>query len=95
MKSINDQVKDVAASAYVTLLSRIAICMIGFMGMQIWSDTRENHDRMTTVLINQAVAEAKLDAAIKRIDKIELSDHASYTVPMPNFGTNAATGGQP
>lgn len=85
MATITELAQKAADNPVTTLLSRVAIVLIAFMALQIWTDGKENHDRVTAILINQAVAEQKLDEAMRRISKIEASDHASLAVPIPNY----------
>jgi hypothetical protein len=60
-----------ADNAWVKLAARISLPVLAFLGMQAWADLRDQGRSINQVLLNQAVTDAKLEDALRRINRLE------------------------
>ena len=60
-----------ADNAWVKLAARISLPVLAFLGMQAWGDLRDQGRSINQVLVNQAVTDAKLEDALRRINRLE------------------------
>jgi len=68
---ISRRAEKAADNAWVKLAARISLPVLAFLGMQAWTDVRDQGRQINQVLLNQAVSDAKLEDALRRIDRLE------------------------
>jgi len=71
MSDLNDRVNQLADYSWLKLIARISLPVIAFVGLSAWNDLKDQGNKITLVLQNQAVAEEKINGALRRLDNLE------------------------
>lgn len=71
MSDLNDRVNQLADYSWLKLIARISLPVIAFVGASAWNDLKEQGLQLQQVLQNQAVAEEKINGAMRRLDNLE------------------------
>ncbi|TXH34397.1 MAG: hypothetical protein E6Q98_18720 [Rhodospirillaceae bacterium] len=75
-----------ADNAWVKLAARISLPVLAFLGMQAWGDLREQGRSINQVLVNQAVTDAKLEDALRRINRLEETQTRKAALDLDRLG---------
>ena len=81
-----------ADNAWVKLAARISLPVLAFLGMQAWADLRDQGRSINQVLLNQAVTDAKLEDALRRINRLEETQTGKAALGLDPLGRDPLGG---